>query len=68
MIEEGLLEDEERVKGLPRRCYVLAFVLGFSILFSIFSLILWGASKPMKPQITLKVFKNYIFLFPPGKL
>jgi hypothetical protein len=65
---EGLLEDEERVKGLPRCCYVLAFVLGFFILFSIFSLILWGASKPMKPQITVKVFKNYIFLFPPGKL
>ena len=66
--EEGLLEDEERFKGLPRRCYVLAFVLGFSILFSIFSLILWGASKPMKPQITVKVFKNYIFLFLLGKL
>uniref|UniRef100_A0A2N9EJK9 Late embryogenesis abundant protein LEA-2 subgroup domain-containing protein n=1 Tax=Fagus sylvatica TaxID=28930 RepID=A0A2N9EJK9_FAGSY len=54
VIEEGLLEDEERFKGLPRRCYVLAFVLGFFILFSIFSLILWGASKPMKPQITVK--------------
>ena len=66
--EEGLLEDEERFKGLPRRCYVLAFVLGFFLLFSIFSLILWGASKPMKPQITVKVFKNYIFLFLLGKL
>ncbi|XP_030950251.1 uncharacterized protein LOC126710459 [Quercus robur] len=52
--EEGLLDDEERVKGLPRRCYVLAFVLGFFILFTIFSLILLGASKPMKPEITIK--------------
>ncbi|XP_059453750.1 uncharacterized protein LOC132184220 [Corylus avellana] len=52
--EEGLLEDEERRKGLPRRCYVLAFVIGFFALFSIFSLILWGASRPMKPQITMK--------------
>ncbi|KAB1220211.1 hypothetical protein CJ030_MR3G017035 [Morella rubra] len=52
--EEGLLEDEERQKGVPRRCYVLAFVLGFFVLFSIFSLILWGASKPMKPTITMK--------------
>lgn len=52
--EEGLLEDEERQKGLPRRCYFLAFVLGFFVLFSFFSLILWGASKPQKPKITMK--------------
>uniref|UniRef100_A0A2P2JV08 Uncharacterized protein n=1 Tax=Rhizophora mucronata TaxID=61149 RepID=A0A2P2JV08_RHIMU len=53
--EEGLLEDEDREKGLPRRCYFLAFVLGFFVLFSFFSLILWGASRPQKPKITMKV-------------
>ncbi|KAG8632636.1 hypothetical protein MANES_18G038901v8 [Manihot esculenta] len=52
--EEGLLEDEERERGLPRRCYFLIFVLGFFVLFSMFSLILWGASKPQKPKITMK--------------
>jgi hypothetical protein len=53
--EEGLLEDEERQKGLiPRRCYFLAFVLGFFILFSFFSLILFAAAKPQKPKITIK--------------
>ncbi|XP_062101642.1 uncharacterized protein LOC133807371 [Humulus lupulus] len=55
--EEGLLEAEDRQKGLPRRCYVLAFILGFFVLFSFFSLILWGASKPMKPKITVKSIK-----------
>ncbi|KAB2082657.1 hypothetical protein E1A91_A05G218000v1 [Gossypium mustelinum] len=55
--EEGLLEDGERGKGLPRRCYFLAFVLGFFILFSMFSLILWGASRPQKPKITMKSIK-----------
>jgi len=62
--EEGLLEDEERRKGLPRRCYFLAFVLGFFILFSLFSLILWGASKPQKPKITMKVcyYIYYIYI------
>ncbi|MBA0808165.1 hypothetical protein Gohar_023922, partial [Gossypium harknessii] len=55
--EEGLLEDGEREKGLPRRCYFLAFVLGFFILFSVFSLILWGASRPQKPKITMKSIK-----------
>lgn len=53
--EEGLLEDEDRGKSLPRRCYVLAFILGFVVLFSMFALILWGASRPMKPKITMKV-------------
>ncbi|KAJ6679090.1 TRANSMEMBRANE PROTEIN [Salix purpurea] len=52
--EEGLLDDEERRKGLPRKCYFLAFVLGFFILFSFFSLILWGASKQQKPMIAMK--------------
>ncbi|CAI0558103.1 unnamed protein product [Linum tenue] len=55
--EEGLLEDEERRRGIPRRCYVLAFVLGFFVLFSFFSLILWGASRPQKPKITMKSIK-----------
>ncbi|KAL3566772.1 hypothetical protein D5086_032187 [Populus alba] len=53
-IEEGLLDDEERRKGLPRKCYFLAFVLGFLILFSFFSLILWGASKHQQPETTMK--------------
>lgn len=52
--EEGLLEDEESDKGLPRRCYVLAFVICFLILFSLFALILYGASKPQKPKLTMK--------------
>ena len=55
--EEDLLNgDEHRNNTLPRRCYVLAFVLGFLVLFTIFSLILWGASRPMKPKISVKVF------------
>lgn len=52
--EEGLLEDEEPDKGLPRRCYVLAFVICFLIFFSLFALILYGASKPQKPKLTMK--------------
>ncbi|KAM5565722.1 hypothetical protein ABKV19_019639 [Rosa sericea] len=52
--EEGLLDDEDRERGFPRRCYFPAFVLGFFLLFTMFSLILYGASKPMKPKITMK--------------
>lgn len=55
--EEGLLEDDGSSKSLPRRCYFLAFVVGFFILFSFFSLILWGASRPQKPIITMRSIK-----------
>ncbi|XP_043713847.1 uncharacterized protein LOC122662314 [Telopea speciosissima] len=52
--EEGLLDADGTEKSLSRRCYLLAFVLGFIILFSLFSLILWGASLPQKPIITVQ--------------
>ncbi|XP_027342892.1 uncharacterized protein LOC113855448 [Abrus precatorius] len=55
--EEGLLQSEERDHSLSRRYYFLAFVLGFFLLFSLFSLILWGASRPMKPKIVIKSIK-----------
>ncbi|CAF2131463.1 unnamed protein product, partial [Brassica napus] len=38
--EEGLLDDGERDRGMPRGYYVLAFIVGFFILFGLFSLIL----------------------------
>lgn len=53
--EEGLLEDDQYSKPLPRRCYFLAFVVAFFILFSFFALVLWGASRPQKPKITMRV-------------
>ncbi|KAJ1437830.1 Late embryogenesis abundant protein [Sesbania bispinosa] len=55
--EEGLLQSQERDNTLSRRFYFLAFVLGFFLLFSLFALILWGASRPMKPNIIIKSIK-----------
>ncbi|XP_016483491.1 uncharacterized protein LOC107804162 [Nicotiana tabacum] len=52
--EEGLLDDDGYRKGLPRRCYFLAFVVGFFVLFTFFSLILWGASRNQKPVVTMR--------------
>ncbi|XP_047319045.1 uncharacterized protein LOC124922354 [Impatiens glandulifera] len=52
--EEGLLDDDDSNKGIPRRCYFLAFVIGFFVLFSFFSLVLWGASRNQKPIVTMK--------------
>ncbi|KAL8172028.1 hypothetical protein V2J09_023832 [Rumex salicifolius] len=64
--EEGLLEDEDYRKPLPRRCYFLIFVLGFFVLFSFFSLIIWGAARPQKPKITMKSVKFERFTFNAG--
>ncbi|XP_072973328.1 uncharacterized protein [Typha angustifolia] len=60
--EEGLIEGEDERKGMPRKCYYLAFLLGFIILFSFFALILWGASRSQKPELTMKsiTFENFI--------
>lgn len=55
--EEGLLQSEDNHPTLSRRYYFLAFVLGFFLLFTLFSLILWGASRPMKPKIFVKSIK-----------
>ncbi|KAK9284146.1 hypothetical protein L1049_023314 [Liquidambar formosana] len=53
--EEGLLGEDGTPQGFSRRCiYFLAFVVGFFLLFSLFSLILWGASRSQKPIITMK--------------
>lgn len=51
--EEGLVDDDHR-SGIPRRCYFLAFVVGFFVLFSFFALVLWAAAKPQKPDITMR--------------
>lgn len=61
--EEGLLDDEDERRGIPKRCkYFLIFVLGFVVLFSFFALVLWGASRSQKPQIVIKsiTFENFI--------
>ncbi|TYK12880.1 Late embryogenesis abundant protein, LEA-14 [Cucumis melo var. makuwa] len=52
--EERLLDDDGSSDGFTRRCYFLAFVISFVLLFSLFSLILWGASRPQKPTILMK--------------
>lgn len=61
--EEGLLDDDGIARGNTLRGYFLAFVVGFFVLFSVFSLILWGASRPQKPAITMKVTALSLFYF-----
>ncbi|KAE9614304.1 hypothetical protein Lal_00016664 [Lupinus albus] len=60
--EEELLDGNHDPRRFQRCCYFLAFVVVFFVLFSVFSLILWGASRPQKPAITIKsiVFDKFV--------
>lgn len=62
--EDGDDEDDDgddKDSGNKFRLY-FCFVFGFIVLFSFFSLILWGASRTYKPKIIVKniVFQNFI--------
>lgn len=62
-------DDEEPLDPRPGlRCYVVFFVVGFALLFTLFSFILWGASRSFKPEISVKVLNkekgNFFFLHP----
>lgn len=47
------LERHSRM-SLPK-FYFICFILSFVVLFTAFSLILWGASKPYKPRVSMQV-------------
>lgn len=69
MIEEegdyGEFRDG-REKGVQRRCQVLIGVLGFVVIFSVFCLIIWGASRPFKARIAVKSVTVHSFYFGEG--
>ncbi|XP_076949383.1 uncharacterized protein LOC143622009 [Bidens hawaiensis] len=64
--EEGLLDDEQPERSIPRRCYVLGFIIIFLILFFMFALILYGAAKPQKPKLTMTSITFERFLVQAG--
>ncbi|KAK1313919.1 hypothetical protein QJS10_CPA06g00682 [Acorus calamus] len=52
--EEGSYDDLDDDRGLSRRCQFVIALLSFVLLFTVFSLIIWGASRPYKPDIVVK--------------
>ncbi|GLU22220.1 hypothetical protein SLE2022_383100 [Rubroshorea leprosula] len=53
IMEEGSY-DEFEDKGLTRRLQALIAVFTFVVLFTVFCLIIWGASRPYKAEITVR--------------
>ncbi|KAF5178226.1 late embryogenesis abundant protein, group [Thalictrum thalictroides] len=58
--DEDQHDEEMSIRNNPK-FYVICFVFCFVLLFSFFSLILWGASKPYEPKISVKeiVLKSF---------
>lgn len=52
IVEEGDYDDENR---FTRRYQALIALLGFIVLFTVFCLIIWGAARPFKAEVTVKV-------------
>ncbi|KAJ7951767.1 Late embryogenesis abundant protein [Quillaja saponaria] len=53
ILEEGSY-DEFEDKGFTRRFQALIALFSFVVLFSVFCLIIWGASRPYKAEITVR--------------
>ncbi|KAK9947671.1 hypothetical protein M0R45_003284 [Rubus argutus] len=64
--EEGDYNGLYGEKGFSRRCQILMALLGFVVIFSIFCLILWGASRPYKARVTVKSLAVHNFYYGEG--
>ncbi|KAA8534968.1 hypothetical protein F0562_029971 [Nyssa sinensis] len=52
--EEGDFDDFYGNRGFNRRCQYLIVLMGFVLLFTLFCLIIWGASRPHRFRVAVK--------------
>lgn len=55
IVEEGNYDEFDDDKAFTRRCQALMALLGFVVLFTVFCLIIWGAGRPFKAEVAVKV-------------
>ncbi|KAG4124962.1 hypothetical protein ERO13_D10G070300v2 [Gossypium hirsutum] len=65
IMEEGPY-DEFEDKAFTRRCQALIALFTFVVLFTVFCLIIWGASRPYKAEILVKSFAVHNFYIGEG--
>ncbi|MBA0779385.1 hypothetical protein Gotri_003641 [Gossypium trilobum] len=65
VMEEGPY-DEFEDKAFTRRCQALIALFTFVVLFTVFCLIIWGASRPYKAEILVKSFAVHNFYIGEG--
>ncbi|KAJ4958529.1 hypothetical protein NE237_025640 [Protea cynaroides] len=64
--EEGTYDDLYGDRGFSRRCQALIALMGFVLIFTVFSLIIWGASRPYRAEIVVKSLAVNNFYFGEG--
>ncbi|KAG6662251.1 uncharacterized protein LOC122304983 [Carya illinoinensis] len=65
--EEGNYDEFYGIRrGFSRRCQAMIAVFGFFAIFSVFCLILWGASRPYKASVSVKSLTVHNFYFGEG--
>ena len=57
IMEEGQYDDYDD-KGFTRRFQALLALLSFVVLFTVFCLIIWGAGRPYKAEVSVKVIRH----------
>lgn len=55
IVEEGNYDEFDDDKAFTRRCQALMALCGFIVLFTVFCLIIWGAGRPYKAEVAVKV-------------
>lgn len=54
IVEEGKYDEYDDEKRFTKRIQALMALLGFIVLFTVFCLIIWGAARPFKAEVTAK--------------
>ncbi|XP_047336265.1 uncharacterized protein LOC124939853 [Impatiens glandulifera] len=55
IMEEGKYDEfDDDDKAFTRRCQIIIAFISFFLLFTVFCLIIWGASRPFKAQVSVK--------------
>lgn len=54
IVEEGKYDEYDDDKKLTRRCQALIALSAFVVLFTVFSLIIWGAARPFTAEVTVR--------------
>jgi hypothetical protein len=61
ILEEGSYDDLQD-KAFTRRCQAFLALFSFALLFTTFCLIIWGASRPYKAEISMRVRHVFFIL------
>lgn len=55
IVEEGKYDEFDDEKAFTRRCQGFLAFSSFVVLFTVFCLIIWGAARPYKAEVSVKV-------------